>query len=33
LIGLDGTGHFVPMEKPDETAAAAFDFLSDQDLL
>jgi pimeloyl-ACP methyl ester carboxylesterase len=33
LIGLAGTGHFVPMEKPDETVAAVFDFLSDQDLL
>jgi pimeloyl-ACP methyl ester carboxylesterase len=33
MVGFNGTGHFVPMEMPDETTEAIFDFLKSQDML
>ena len=33
LVGFQETGHFVPMERPDECAAAIFDFLEKKGIL
>ena len=33
MVPLEGTGHFVPMDRPDDTAAIIIQFLNDQDII